>query len=158
MTWDGLAADIRAAAAEIRTDGARVRSLFTVGFCMGGRAAFVAPTLGLDLAGTIGFYGSPTLPRANIPPIPIEIAPQVHGAVLGLFGGADDGIPAADIAAFDAALAAAGVDHRLVAYEGAPHSFFDRKAAEFADASAAAWSEVLGFIRARTGPAPEPPR
>ena len=56
------------------------------------------------------------------------------------------------------ALAAAGVDHRLVAYEGAPHSFFDRKAAQFADASAAAWSEVLGFIRARTNPAPEPPR
>ncbi len=51
---------------------------------------------------------------------------------------------------FDAALNAAGVDHRLVTYQGAPHSFFDRKATEFADASAAAWSEVLTFIRART--------
>jgi hypothetical protein len=34
---------------------------------------------------------------------------------------------------------------------GAPHSFFDRKAAEFADASAAAWSEILAFIAARSG-------
>ena len=54
------------------------------------------------------------------------------------------------VAAFDAALSAAGVDHRLVTYPGAPHSFFDRKAAEYADASAAAWSEVLAFIAART--------
>ena len=50
------------------------------------------------------------------------------------------------IAAFDAALTAPGTAHRLVSYEGAPHSFFDRKAAEFADASAAAWAETLAFI------------
>ena len=40
--------------------------------------------------------------------------------------------------------------HRLVAYDGAPHSFFDRKAAEFADASAQAWEETLTFIRGHT--------
>ena len=49
---------------------------------------------------------------------------------------------------FEDALTAAGVDHRLVTYDGAPHSFFDRKAAEFADASDAAWGEVLAFIAA----------
>jgi carboxymethylenebutenolidase len=37
-----------------------------------------------------------------------------------------------------------------VAYDGAPHSFFDRKAAEFADASSQAWEEMLTFIRGRT--------
>ena len=31
-------------------------------------------------------------------------------------------------------------------YEGAPHSFFDRKAAEFAEASAAAWDEIVRFV------------
>ena len=44
----------------------------------------------------------------------------------------------------------AGVDHRLVTYEGAPHSFFDRKAAEFADASEGAWAETLAFVRRLT--------
>ena len=48
---------------------------------------------------------------------------------------------------FDHALDAAGVEHRTVVYEGAPHSFFDRKATEFADASAATWSEMLRFMR-----------
>ena len=44
------------------------------------------------------------------------------------------------------ALATAGVDHRLVTYPGAPHSFFDRKAAAFAEASEAAWTEVVTSI------------
>ncbi len=45
-----------------------------------------------------------------------------------------------------------------MSYEGAPHSFFDRKAAEFADASTAAWAETLTFIadpeRAAGAPTP----
>jgi carboxymethylenebutenolidase len=72
--------------------------------------------------------------------------------VLGLYGGADQGIPAETVSAFDEALTAAGVDHRVVTYPGAPHSFFDRKAADYAEASAAAWNETLGFIRARAAP------
>ena len=31
-------------------------------------------------------------------------------------------------------------------YPDAPHSFFDRKAADFAEASAAAWREIVAFI------------
>ena len=70
--------------------------------------------------------------------------------MLGLFGGADSAITPDAIAAFDAGLSAAGIDHRLVTYPGAPHSFFDRKMPEFADASEAAWGEVLAFVRERT--------
>ena len=69
-------------------------------------------------------------------------------AVLGLMGGADESIPPEDIAAYDHALTAAGVEHELHTYEGAPHSFFDRAAAEYAEASADAWERVLGFIAA----------
>jgi carboxymethylenebutenolidase len=66
--------------------------------------------------------------------------------VLAIYGGADAGIPAEAREEFDRALDAAGVDHRSVTYEGAPHSFFDRKAAEFADASAGAWGDILAFM------------
>jgi carboxymethylenebutenolidase len=34
-----------------------------------------------------------------------------------------------------------------VTYDGAPHSFFDRKYDDFADESADAWKRVLEFIR-----------
>ena len=152
-TWPGIRADITAAVEEIRTpeDGrAAPRSVFTLGFCMGGRMSFLAGTLGLGLAGVIGMYGTLAGPWRNDAPAPVDVAGGMASPVLGLFGGADTVITPEAIAAFDAGLGAAGVDHRLVTYPGAPHSFFDRKAADFAAESAAAWDEVLAFIAART--------
>jgi carboxymethylenebutenolidase len=74
----------------------------------------------------------------------------MRNPILGLFGGADGGIPPEAIAAFADALTRAGVEHRIRIFDGAPHSFFDRKAADFAEASEAAWAETLTFIRGRT--------
>jgi carboxymethylenebutenolidase len=151
VTWAGLTADIRAAAEHLRMhDERRVESLFTMGFCFGGRLAFLTATLGLELAGSIGFYGVPVGPgRADIP-APADLAGEMRNPILGLFGAADAAIPPEKVEAFDQALTAAGVEHRLVAYDGAPHSFFDRKAAEFGEASRLAWEETLTFIRGRT--------
>jgi carboxymethylenebutenolidase len=150
-TWDGLAADIRAGAAALEPTDGSIRSRFTVGFCFGGRLAFVSPTLGLGLSGAIGFYGRTMGDHDSGMPAPVDVAADIECPVLGLFGGADPAIPPAAIDAFDHALDAAGVEHRLIAYDGAPHSFFDRKATEFADASTAAWSEVLAFIERQAG-------
>lgn len=155
LRWAGVSADIGAGVGALRSiAGGRVRSAFTVGFCMGGLMAFDSATLGLDLAGVVGFYGRTTAQHPSGAPIAVDAASSMRGSVLGLFGGADEGIPAEAVAAFGAALTAAGIDHRLVTYAGAPHSFFDRKAAEFAEASAAAWSETIDFIRARTAAGP----
>src|SRR5256885_1282986 len=57
-TDDGVQADTRAAVEHLR--GLGVESVFTVGFCFGGRASWVAAASGHGLAGAIGFYGSPT--------------------------------------------------------------------------------------------------
>ena len=150
-TWPGISADIAAGAAHARTlrpDGAA--SLFTIGFCFGGRMAFLSATLGLNLAGAIGFYGPPVGPGRGGSPAPAEVAAQIESPILGLFGGADAGIPPAAIEEFDSALERAGVERRLVAYPNAPHSFFDRKAGEYKAESEQAWAEVLGFISAHT--------
>ena len=50
----------------------------------------------------------------------------------------------------DESLGAAGVEHELITYPDAPHSFFDRSSAEHADASTDAWERVLGFIEANS--------
>ena len=71
---------------------------------------------------------------------------MLRGAVLGIFGGADQGISGEAVETFEAALSAAGVPNEIVTYPGAPHSFFDRKAADFAEASDRAWAETLGFM------------
>jgi carboxymethylenebutenolidase len=70
--------------------------------------------------------------------------------ILALMGGDDPGIPLEDVNAFDDALTAAGVEHELVVYPGAPHSFFDRKHEEFASESEDAWNRVLGFLERYT--------
>jgi carboxymethylenebutenolidase len=61
-------------------------------------------------------------------------------------GGADPGIPLEEVDRWRDALTAAGIANEIVVYEGAPHSFFDRKYEEFAEESADAWRRVLAFI------------
>ena len=61
-------------------------------------------------------------------------------------GGADEAIPREDIEALDKALTDAGVEHEVEIYDGAPHSFFDRRFDDYAEASADAWSRVLAFV------------
>lgn len=147
-----LQADIAAAAAHLRgKDGGQVRSLFSVGFCFGGTLSYLQAASGLGYKGVIGFYGWPLgLKRWPDRPKPIDAVPQYKSAVLSLFGGADEGIPQADVDAFNAACAKANVKHDSTVYPGAPHSFFDRKYKEFADASADAWRKVQGFVKANT--------
>ena len=147
-TWDGNATDIAAGVEALRADG--IRSIFTIGFCMGGRMSFLASTLDLDLAGVIGLYGTLQDPWRNDAPAPLDRLDDMGSPVLGLFGGADASITADAVEAFDRGLADRGVDHRVVTYPGAPHSFFDRKAADFARESAAAWKEILAFIDAHS--------
>lgn len=150
-TYEALRADTAAAAGHLRAETG-ARSLFTVGFCMGGRLAFLSAGFDLGLAGVIGFYGWPTGPSRNGTPAPADVARTFASPVLGIFGGADEGISGDAVVAFETALDAAGVEHRITTYPDAPHSFFDRKAEAFAAASAEAWDEVLSFIRAHTAP------
>jgi carboxymethylenebutenolidase len=146
-TYAGLTADVRAALAHLRDDATGPeRDVFTIGFCFGGRLSFLASTFGLELAGVIGLHAG-LGPRNDLPP-PADVAGDMRSPVLGLFGGADPSIPPEAVGAFDAALTAAGVEHRFVTYAGAPHSFFDRKFDEFATQSAATWAEVLDFLGA----------
>lgn len=142
-TADGVQADVGAAVAKLRALGCA--SVFTVGFCFGGRHSWLAAAGGHGLAGAVGFYGRPG-PGQDGTPGPAQRAGDFAAPILALMGGADEGIPLEDVRAFEQALAAAGAEHEVVVYDGAPHSFFDRKQERFADASADAWSRVLGFV------------
>jgi len=148
VTYEGLLADVNAGAAAVR-EGGRVVALFSIGFCFGGRLAFLTPTFDLGMSGAIGFYGWPTGARHNSP-APADVASEMRAPILGIFGGADEGITADVVAVFEHALIGAGVSHELVVYPGAPHSFFDRKAEDYAEASTNAWRRTLKFIRANT--------
>jgi carboxymethylenebutenolidase len=141
-TDDAVQADTRAAVEHLR--GLGVSSVFTVGFCFGGRASWVAAASGHGLAGAVGFYGSPTRERGG--PSVVQRAAQVDAPILALQAGADQSITADDNAELDRALSAAGVEHEIVTYDGAPHSFFDRKQEDYAEASDDAWRRTLEFV------------
>jgi len=147
-----LQADIAAAVAHLQSkDGGAVRSVFAVGFCFGGALAYLQAASGLGYAGVIGFYGWPLgLKRWPDRPRPIDAAGRYACPVLSVFGAADEGIPQKDIDEFAAALDKARVPHEAKVYAGAPHSFFDRKYAEFAEASADAWQRTRDFVARNT--------
>jgi carboxymethylenebutenolidase len=151
-TFAGVRADVAAGIAHLRS----IRPdapVFTVGFCFGGSNSWHQACNGHGLAGAIGFYGHPNrvFPEGAPPLVERAAAGEFAAPVLGLMGGADQGIPLEEIERFDEALEAAGIEHDLVVYPGAPHSFFDRKAEEYAAESADAWDRVLTFIDAHSG-------
>jgi carboxymethylenebutenolidase len=146
-TAAGIQADVAAAVSHLRSH-AGVRAVFTIGFCFGGRHSWLSTAAGHGLAGAVGFYGSTGV--RNGEDGPTRRAAEFRAPILALMGGADRAISADDVAEFESALAAAGVEHEVVTYDGAPHSFFDRKQEEFADASADAWRRVLAFLQKHT--------
>jgi carboxymethylenebutenolidase len=147
-TFAGQSADLRAAQAYLSSpDGGGADRQFTLGFSLGGRLALISSTLDLGLEGVIAFYGRPVGPAKNDLPEPIALVTDFDARVLAIFGGADEGIPPDAVNAFATGLADAGVDHSVVVYPLAPHSFFDRRSVEFQSSADAAWRELVGFLR-----------
>jgi carboxymethylenebutenolidase len=145
-TPKGVFADIAASRAHLEKE-TKARRTFVLGFCFGGRIAFLSSAEQPGLAGVVGFYGR-LGKRENDPwPVPAETASRMRAPVLGLFGGDDPGIPSTDIAAFDTALSEAKVPHSIHTYPGAPHSFFDRTFNEHKAECDDAWRRVLGFMK-----------
>lgn len=146
LTRDGLYADFDAGIAQLRgPEGGGCRRVISLGFCMGGRFAFQTAHHRFGLAGAIGLYGFPD--ELNGAPGPIQLAPELTAPILGLFAGADEGIPASMVAAFDDALAAAGNRREILTYPGATHGFFEADPGSFAAECADVWRRVLGFAR-----------
>jgi carboxymethylenebutenolidase len=145
-TPEGVQADAAAAIAWLRSaEGGSCEHVLALGFCFGGRNSWLAAASGHGLVGAIGFYGRPSFGRDGSPG-PIQRVSEIACPILALQAGADQNISAEDNAAFDAALTAAGVEHEIVTYPGAPHSFFDRKQEEFGAESEDAWHRVLAFL------------
>ena len=141
-TPEGIQADVGTAVEWLRAEGCS--AVFTLGFCFGGHHSWLSAAGGHGLAGAIGFYGVPG--ERDGRPGPIQLAAEFEAPILALQAGADAHITADANAEFERALETASVEHELVSYDGAPHSFFDRKQSEFADASDDAWRRTLAFV------------
>jgi carboxymethylenebutenolidase len=137
-TPDGVAADVAACIDFLRSEvGGAVERVFTVGFCFGGSGSWRQSAAQPGLAGAIGFYGVPA--RAQ------DVIGEMQAPLLLLVAG-DDFTPVVEFERFAEQLSEAGVEHRMVVYPGAPHSFFDRTFAEHEAACTDAWRQILDFV------------
>lgn len=148
-THEGVEADVRAAVAHLRDLGGA--AVFTVGFCFGGSNSWHQAANDVGLAGAIGFYGHPDREKPTGSVSLCTRVGEMTCPILGLMGGDDPGIPPETVQKFRDALSTAGVEHEIVEYPGAPHSFFDRKYADYAAESADAWDRMLAFIDSHKG-------
>ncbi len=146
MQFPNVLNDFAAALDYMRNQSKVEQATFIVGFCRGGSLALHTAAENFPLSGIVAFYAGLSRPIPGGRGSTLEQAGKIRYPVLGLFGGADTSIPASDVKKLDEQLDRAGVQHEIVLYPGATHSFFDRRYAEFADASADAWKRVLGFV------------
>jgi carboxymethylenebutenolidase len=134
---EGIDADISAAMGYLRDVVTADLPVIVVGFCFGGSHAWRQSGGSLDLAGCVGFYGRPAMVG--------EAAQHAAEPVVMLIAGADAATPVADQHVLAETMRAAGADVDEAVYDGAPHSFFDRAFAEWADACNDAWRRILAL-------------
>ncbi|MBI3132623.1 MAG: dienelactone hydrolase family protein [Acidobacteria bacterium] len=139
MTLEGLDADFRACAAWLAAQGAERQA--AVGYCMGGRMAFLANTA-LPLRAAISCYG-------GMIPQHLDRLPALSGPHLFLWGGKDQAITWEQRPQVEAALLEAQKPFASLIYSEAPHGFFcDARPEHFHPESARqGWAASLAFLR-----------
>jgi carboxymethylenebutenolidase len=136
-------ADLRAAAAHLRTLGAqRVASL---GWCFGGGQSLQLAVSGEPLAATVVYYGNPVTDEA--------LLARIDWPVLGIFGEADTSIPVPRVRAFQSALANASVENQVYIYPDVGHAFANPSGAAWApNETKDAWARTLDFLGRHADP------
>jgi carboxymethylenebutenolidase len=145
-----MAADLRAAHDWLRGTIGPAIPIFAIGYCMGGRAAFLA-ALTLPLAGAISYYGGGIAPSAANPGL-LGRASGIQAPLLLFWGGRDKHIPPEQVRLVTDALRAAGKNFVNVEISNADHGFFCDARASYSPAAALlAWPLTLAFLRAKSG-------
>jgi carboxymethylenebutenolidase len=141
LTTEGLEADARAAHAWLAQDAGTDRArIAAVGFCMGGRASYIANSA-LPLTAAVSFYGG------GIAPGLLDRAPRLHGPMLFFWGGRDARITPELHRSVADALRAAGRPFVDVEMSEGEHGFFcDERSSYHAPSAAQAWALTLAFF------------
>jgi carboxymethylenebutenolidase len=144
-----LLSDLDSTVAWAKSQGADTSRLGIIGFCRGGRTVWEYAAHSPALKAGAAFYGPPVDPPNPLwPKSPMQLAPEMKAAVIGLYGEADSGIPVAQVEAFKAALAANNKTAEFKIYPGAPHGFHaDYRASYRKDAAEDAWNQMQAWFR-----------
>lgn len=107
-----------------KTGKADTAKLAITGFCWGGRIVWLYAAHNPAVKAGVAWYGRLVgNPDPLHPKHPLELAESLKAPVLGLYGGADRGIPPATIEQMRAAVKEAGKTAEIIVYPDAPHGF-----------------------------------
>lgn len=148
-----LVGDVAACAQKLRQMPQSNSKVGVIGYCSGGRQAFLA-ACSLPLQAAIDCYGAFVV---GTPPegMPLKVgpiadkAPQLSCPLLGLFGADDQHPSPAEVQELDAILTAAGKPHEFHSYEGAGHAFFSTDRPSYRpEAAKDGWQRIWTFLTA----------
>ncbi len=143
--------DLDAAVAFAKASGkADTAKLAITGFCWGGRITWLYATHNPDLKAGVAWYGrlvgdaTPLTPKH-----PVDLAAELKAPVLGLYGGADQGIPVDTVEKMKAACAAAKKSCEIIVYPDTPHAFHADYRPSYREGPAKdAWAKFIAFLKA----------
>jgi len=145
--------DLDATTVWAKAQGADAGKLAITGFCWGGRITWLYDAHNPAIKAGVAWYGRLVgASNALTPANPVDLTAKLNGPVLGLYGGADPGIPLDTVEKMKAALAAgsaAAKKSEFVVYPEAPHAFnADYRPSYRKEAADDGWKRCLAWLKA----------
>ncbi|HEV2957615.1 MAG TPA: dienelactone hydrolase family protein [Xanthobacteraceae bacterium] len=145
-----VASDLDATTAWARGTGkADTAKLGVTGFCWGGRQVWLYAAHNPNLKAAVAWYGAVKRPGTDLQPKnPLDLVSQLKAPVLGLYGGADPGIPVDTLEEMKAALKAAHNPSEIVIYPDTPHGFnADYRPSYRPDQAKDGWNKMQAWFK-----------
>lgn len=146
-------ADLDATVAWAGTQGGNLNKVGVTGFCWGGRQTWLYAAHSKHIKAGVAWYGRLVGNATPLTPVhPVDVVAKLNGPVLGLYGGADTGIPVNTVAQMQNALATgskAAQASTFVLYPDAPHAFHADYRPSYRKPSADdGWQRALAWFKA----------
>ncbi|MDB5348799.1 MAG: dienelactone hydrolase-like enzyme [Planctomycetota bacterium] len=142
--------DLDATVAWVKASGKGDTSrLGVTGFCWGGRIVWLYAAHNKDVKAGVAWYGRLADKSDKLhPKQPIDVVDSLKAPVLGLYGGADQGIPVESVERMQAALKKAGKPSEIVLYPETPHGFHaDYRPSYRKDKAEDGWKRLLEWFK-----------
>ena len=141
--------DLDATVAWAKANGGDTGKLGITGFCWGGRITWMYAAHNPALKAGVAWYGATARAFSPGDRPAIEVAGNIKAAMLGLYGGADGGIPIDTVAQMRAALKAGGnTRSEIIVYPEAPHAFHaDYRPSYRKEAAEDGWQRAVAWLK-----------
>ena len=151
---DQVVGDVAGAMAFLRAQQNHNGKIGVIGFCSGGRHAYLCGCRIADLDAVVDCWGGNVVVddksqlNAKRPVAPIDLSEQLRAPLLGIFGNDDQNPNADQVNRTEATLKRLGKTYEFHRYDGAGHAFFNTsRSAHRPEQAADGWEKVFAFLR-----------